>query len=401
MLTRNPVLKIGLKSTLPTSLTLVYASVIMIKLRPTVMQEHQILQHQFTIFIFSWATYTTLSYLKRRKSHAALTGNVAYPMGRSFNDERLKPDERNWEYWSTSQFMNWVKYNFRERCDDHHVDDVDTIDHLLEVIMSQRIQGATLPHLGVDELRSIGLSYGDSVMLFRDICDLIYNYPSRTRHWDTRRSLDRAYNNNRRQESKDPAKTGIDLDAWLGKKIGQTEVVTEEDDDDDDEEESTRAQVYEPREAKAPIQKESSSEYASASAQSPNTDGMLASLRSASAQGTPGNVQLDQALLNAMPPNIREIASRRPDLVQALIASKNSNGIDTSSHNPNGAGTVTGPFKSDKSLEGAGIGNNPNVMEHDLYSIEEEIDDESSGWFGAESNRHEMLGLLRRRGKTE
>ncbi len=55
-LARNPVLKIGLKSMLPASLSLVYGSVVMIILRP-VMQEHQILQYQLAIFIFFWATY--------------------------------------------------------------------------------------------------------------------------------------------------------------------------------------------------------------------------------------------------------------------------------------------------------------------------------------------------------
>ncbi len=307
-------------------------------------------------------------------------------MGRNLNDERLKPDERNWEYWSTPQFIEWVKYNFRDRCDDV---DGDTMDHLLEAIRSQRIQGATLAHLEVEDLRCIGLSFGDSMMLFHDICDLIHNYPSRSRHWDTRRSRDHIYNN-RREDNRDSTNTGIDLDAWLGKKIGQTKVVTEEEEDDEDDvEENMRAQVYDPREETATIQK-SSNEHASA--RLPSTDGTGSSAGPAFAKGTFGNVQLDEELLKAMPPNIREIAARRPDLVQALMASRS----DNDSRIPNDAG----PFlKTDKSLELRNR-DDKNEMEHDLYSVEEE-NDESGGWFSGESNSHEMLGLLRRRGKTE
>ena len=102
-------------------------------------------------------------------------------------------------------------------------------------------------------------------------------------------------------------------------------------------------------------------------------------------ESIPEEVQLkeiDPDLINSMPPNVREIASRRPDLVKALFSQKQLSESNTKSDIQ---------LKSIESLhhfggEDGNLDNLSNVMEQDEWS--------------SMNNRHEheeMIGLLRRR----
>eukprot|EP01083_Nonionella_stella_P108028 313633_1 len=66
-------------------------------------------------------------------------------------------DERNWERWNTHQFLNWTKHKYIEINNGDELDE-DDLGNLLMTIQSQRINGSSIPYLGIQEFRSMATS---------------------------------------------------------------------------------------------------------------------------------------------------------------------------------------------------------------------------------------------------
>lgn len=382
--------------------------------------------YQNAAFYTSWVV-TILHYaLQRRRKMSILNpssngkGMQNYDLYHNHKSQSYnrQPEERCWEDWSTDQFLQWVLSLFKDGGDGNHstsrqhslgpsfdnskagetTDESDgNVLDILDILSSEKINGACLPFVRLDQLRSFGIAYGEAVTLIKGMKALMLRYPSRTGAAAAAAQINE----------------GIDLDAWLGKKIRempQPESHTETDADansiesgtvnenayqqDDvmdiynNELASARAKAYMSREYGMELPdlrttNDSSKQDAPASSlalsrgdlQSPTTP--ASAMTNDSDDGMEANVNIDQALLDAMPASVREIAKKRPDLVQALMQNKQ------------------------EQVEAVALSrsNLPSISENDgRVPLEEFAGDEEYGnWNGPGGYNEETSGLLRRR----
>jgi len=406
--------KLWFRSLIPTSLILTYASLVMIKISISSFQER--MKIQAAIFGFSWLFFVELYYWRRKKflGVAAATGSAGTStiMAIGTSTHLTDHDERNWERWNTHEFLDWTKHKYIQF--NNEVDE-DDLANFLMMIQSQRINGASLPYLGIREFRSMGISHGNAVMLFHSLSVLMQQYSSSSRTTKSYRFSDsHAHAHAGAGESQSQSQNyheGIDLDAWLGKKIGQPP--PRNDDSDDEENNDIQPPPPPPPEAFAfsnisATKKEQSdfqesnnlglSNYpnnlrgddhratnvdslGAAPPQAAQSNGFGSGMASTS---TSTESQFDESLLSAMPPSVRDIAARRPDIVQALLAKKQQSIPEVKA----------GLFPID---EEAGDGDGGSGSREEL-DLEENVD---TDWNSGQFNTTEMMGLLRRRGKKD
>ena len=303
--------------------------------------------------------------------------NFRNSRAQSINDtERdLKPNETDWQDWNTNQLLDWVRdklfqeqshsncnttispnhydcyssspYNQRDASRQKskirvYIDD-DAIVGILETIREQGINGSILPYIQVQDLITMRVGYIHAVFLcvkFRNLMDTA--------------NINDSSNDTVDEHNKG---VGIDLDEWLGKKVGENQLLTGKNLDSNHDIEHNHdnmdfmnnnvshydsakeimsekfgmelPQVRQmPDQLPDPIPSMESNEHL------PMTQSQFISkptkpvASAASTASTTLNnknqsqIKLDQSLLNSLPPNIREIASRNPDLLMTMMQKK-------------------------------------------------------------------------------
>jgi len=91
---------------------------------------------------------------------------------------------------------------------------VDELQSLVEILDLERISGGSIPFIQLDDLRSMGISYGEAIHLMNEMGDLMRKYPSRNQHQRVHPQVQ--HNHNGGYKANDG---GIDLDDWLGRTI--------------------------------------------------------------------------------------------------------------------------------------------------------------------------------------
>ena len=333
--------------------------------------------------------------------------------------------------WTTYNYLD--RYNDANMKTNTRVDD-DTISIiqeefqcLINAFESERINGQSIPYLSLEHLRSMGISFGVAIEVLKGIQDLMVKFPKQSRelHIDLMESQNHQYQyhypnhtNNRKHghngqhasksNSNSSVRTdsnAIDLDAWLGKtsstsssttipvkKISMGEMnaamqmptsdggdfsMSEVKDlmkdrfglDVPEPDFATHNNMHPHSDAHANVNTHHAAlpEY-----QHPQVDDIAtptsAGLDSGLNSTPPG---LSEEFLKSMPPNVRDIAKRRPDLVKSLMQQtpSSSNNRDTGLRLDSNGGSTSN---------------------ESLVVIDEEIGD----W---QEDNHEMVGLLRRR----
>lgn len=334
---RRPIFQLSVRSAIPSSLVLLYFYLASKHLVVTTQSDYTLYDtYKFLVFGVSWLSCFLMNLRERRKKLKIIGLKSSIP---SAVYDLQKPNDRNWDNWTNDQCLNWVAYNYRERTPNMNEDELHFI---LNVLKKERIHGMTLPFLQKEDFVSIGISQGDAAFLFCDISKLTSRYPSQI-HRDNLNSID------------------IDLDKWLGKKIGQTPDHSVEDG-------PTQLQEFK---AESLEMDDEVVKNAFDLLTSDNDDNLPESEFSIAQDKLVSIDEIDRCTIDSMPPNIKEIASRRPDLVRALFQK----------HQPLKQNLPENSIKV--SIEDASI--------YESALIEHEHDDWQT------DSQSEMLGLLRRR----
>ena len=404
---------------------------------------------QLTSFVVSWIGFTLVALFKQRmwrgyvsgsnsKSNAFGQMNMNGNIG-TISNSISKPNERGWEHWNNSQCVQWTTYNYLDRYNDANmktntrVDDAnisiiqEEFQCLINAFESERINGQSIPYLSLEHLRSMGISFGVTIEVLKDIQDLMVKFPRQSRelHIDLMESQNHQYQypnhthnhkqkhgHNGQHASKSKSNSSvrtnsneieIDLDAWLGKTSSSSSSTT------------------------IPVKKISMGEM-KAAMQMPTSDGgdfsmsevkdlmkdrfgldvpepdfathnmhqhlhAHANVNTHAALpeyqlsqvddiATPTSAGLDSGLnstppgfseefLKSMPPNVRDIAKRRPDLVKSLMQQT--------------------PSSSNNRDIGLRLDSNGGSTSNESLVV---IDEEIGDW---QEDNHEMVGLIRRR----
>jgi len=360
-------------------------------------------------------------------------------------------DENQWQKWTNDHLLSWIKalyekqeklqklqsvsryscgrpgsgsnnYNIAAKSNvDIQLDNIndEVILQILETFQKQGINGSFLPYVQVQDLIRMGIPYCHAVHLCVNFRALI----------DKSQPLDEHFNN-----TENGGEVGIDLDKWLGKKIGggstsssvvhdavavngAEEIYTVNNDQEGEVHTGLQEASPSPSPQYDHVKDIMSSRYGmelpelrqpsnTHNAQSPSmptqtqrqppmpppTTNNVASMKNSDNE----NMTIDLALLDAMPPNIREIASRRPDLVKAIhkkfvIESSNERITEKSTSRPKVV-----RFEMDQL-------NDPDEEEGNEMSQHNDFIENSDGGSGANyfdseiEGMDEMVGLLRRR----
>lgn len=336
---RHPMLQIFLRSIIPASLPWLFSdfafrcTASFIHLKPSIVSTYKV-----SILGVSWICCFLLGIRSRRK---ILKAAIQYSLPIAANDISTS-DERNWGSWNNQQCRNWIVFNYRGRIKNMSEDDLYKI---LGIFKKERICGEALKLLQKDDFVAMGLSHGDSALIASDIINLTSRYPSQ-----------------KRENS-----TTIDLEEWLGKKIGQTSIKPPN---------LNPAEVFD-------INGTSLNSLISAN-DNPVLDenDVLPSHTHLEhfAKEISAN-DIDPNLIKSMPPNVREIASRRPDLVRALFSQKKQ----SESKDKSGLRIAATENLEQSEAENDVADNLTNVVQQDEWSSESRHEHE------------EMIGLLRRR----
>ncbi|GFH53227.1 predicted protein [Chaetoceros tenuissimus] len=325
----------------------------------------------------------------------------------------MKPDERSWEQWSTNQVLQWISCIYTSENSSVHASrhssniklgDGD-LDDILDIVSRERIHGACLPALNMNDLRSFGMSYGEAMVLLCEISELMQQFPpTKVYHATSGYSIRGVESASSNRNSHD----GIDLDEWLGRKNLNSEQPAPQ----------PMLQVQAPQFPPQPqvntVGNSSSQAGTSSNIHKDLIEMRLAEIKAKSGisndiespvpppsstlqtQQPPIDINnIDPKILETMPPGVREIAKRRPDLVQALIQNKQ----EQMKHDAN----KLSPIREESTNQGL-----DGVIDQDMDSIEameyhedhfgEDGMDEEYG-FGSDDFNDEMVGLVRRRRK--
>ena len=328
----------------------------------------------------------------------------------------MKPDERSWEQWSTNQVLQWVSCIYTSEHSSVHASKHSSniklgdgdLDDILDIVSRERIYGPCLPALNMNDLRSFGMSYGEAMVLLCGISELMQQFPpTKVYHATSGYSIRGAESGPSNRNSHD----GIDLDEWLGRKnlssVAQQPAP------------QPMLQVQAPQFPPQPqvnaVGNSSSQAGASSNIHKDLIEMRLAEIKAKSGisndiespvpRPAPSTLQtqqppidinnIDPKILEAMPPGVREIAKRRPDLVQALIQNKQ----EQMKHDANKLSSIR-EESTNQGLDGE--------IDQDMDSIEameyhedhfgEDGMDEEYG-FASDDFNDEMVGLVRRRRK--
>lgn len=407
-------------------------------------------------FIILWGLFTLWAIKRRREIIKKpvirkYSDSLPYQFGSlSQNDNEHHAIESGWRKWTTAQLLSWVRDVYYEqmlhqnqnssRADyfqhatsnniKYHrnendlqtrnqiridIDD-DTLIHIMETIKKQRLNGSVLPYVTVEDLVTMGIAYSHSVFLytrFRKLIDAIAANDLNGRSTDREQS--------------------IDLDEWLGKKISgvhhkSSSVSNKPNDDcfdgegteyeDDVQTTNSSSQQYdhvkdimmdkfglELPQLKNPNATTHQSTITKPSSGNSNYSTNQTNLKSSSPTAVDFNYgpfestpKLDQKLLDAMPPNIRDIASRRPDLVMAMQEKFKS----TKSQAVQPMNIIkrdrTVRFKDEELDDGKLASTEASLnVEYDDEEGSDEFQSHKLGYNETIEEADEMLGLLRRR----
>ena len=118
------------------------------------------------LFIFaslaSWLWYSN----HRRRQRQSLVGMPVVTSTANLSSANL--DECHWNQWTRSQVLQWIA----------NLDD-EWRFRVCSLLAPEAITGSILKGMTTDDLRSMGLSYGDARRLVNHINDLISRYPDR------------------------------------------------------------------------------------------------------------------------------------------------------------------------------------------------------------------------------
>lgn len=336
---RRPILQIFLRSTIPASIPWLYLDFAFRTKESFFLLEHSITTtYKLSIFGLSWLCWFLLGLRSRRNILKAV---LQFSLPIATNDIS-NPDERNWDSWDNQQCQNWIMFNYRRRM--KYVSE-DDLYRILGIFKNERICGESLKVLQKEDFVAMGLSHGDSALIASDILSLNSRYPRQ------------------KQENL----TTIDLEEWLGKKIGQTSIKPPKLDP---------AQVFDMNgtslNALCVDDDNKVLDESGAIQLHTNMDHLTEDISA--------NV-IDPNLIDSMPPNVREIASRRPDLVQALFSQR----YRSVSEGESGLQAASEEDIEKSEVEGDTFDDHTGGIEQDEWSSENRREHE------------EMIGLLRRR----
>ena len=392
-------LKTMLQSSIPSSLLLLYTTVSMKILQLGIHEEDKIFW-QWASFVAGWIFCTVGSLARKRR----LTGGMSTLHSNSFVGQANQhhfavPDERGWEHWSTQKFLQWVIFTHASKpsinSNSQAVDDADELQVLLDVLEEERMTGESIPFLQLDDLRAMGISFGEAIGLLTQIQCLLHKYPSRNQSFQ-HHHISRAGVPTYPQENRNSG-DGIDLDAWLGNKDQQNGSRRGDAADklgpDGNENAMQQAKDFmsdrfgielpivmnndNPGQKKLPPA-DSADAYKVEAKKPPPSFAKSSVIKKNEVRKTYFD-GIDEAFLNAMPPNVREIAQRRPDLVKSLMSNV----------------PADIPLKGQRLMA---VKDDNDTAHSSLYTDEPlEVIDEEIGYCQEQPKNQEMMGLLRRR----
>ena len=503
-------LKMILKAAIPATIVLLYATIwiqLEINMKMGMSNGYRNLmngeQWQQTIFFITWFATIVYYTLQRRRIIKSL--KIHNSDSSSSNDFYSQSgmgvgmgDKKKWEHWSTEEFLSWVVSIYRIEMhqrrrghghghghgsganqisygDTSHTDmdmdnnttttmDESDIIEIVAILSQEKIHGGCIPFLQLNHLRSFGISYGAAVIMIKGMEELTGVSAAARMQSQSYPGVGGGLGD----------EDGIDLDEWLGRKIGEikpptsthdklynvddpailAEVISalndaengNKDADGDDarqqqdfgmggmdvdnmdidsnELDSGRAKEFmnsrfglelpEVRTGKGlstQEQEQDTRTLISSSASSmpmPMSNGSNGNNGDSVGMEENSNVQFDQALLDSMPESVRDIAKRRPDLVQALMQSKQQQTESVARSRANlpsiledgnqgdlGVGMGGGEYTSSRSSPGERQNCMPGFEEADAE------DEEYGNWDGTGGYNDERFGLLRRRSTPE
>ena len=460
--------KLATASVVPASLTFVYMCLLVQFLGKNELEENEstfyedkhrgiyISKHDMSlvVFVLIWVSIMYCKTRRRQNKPFQIHNPALVPQTSIFNflsricstktnefDHDLSLNEKDWESWTNSDLIAWVKllykkqtqtldsmtglngykndYRNKPQRDVAHggvqieIDD-EVLLQTLTILREQMINGSVLPHIQVNDLVAMGIKFSYSIFLHVRIQKLIHSEPRNMNPYE------------RDSESGD----GIDLEKWLGKKIGgsyEKSISHSDSDQESDSEEyhneskiPQHAGLHDPTslpqvsgandimsarfgvelpELKVPPgidMKQSSTPIPRVNATAAGKKSALKPQSTKSASQTIPS--LDPNFLQSMPPNIREIASRNPELVKALhdkfLFEKNQ---------AFEAQNVTSTREKMVRFQMDG-GDNDVVQSEGLNDYDEEAGEfENSNYDNKNMNDFddEMVGLLRRRSTNQ
>jgi len=348
------------------------------------------------------------------------------------------------------------------------MDESDIVE-IVAVLSIEKIHGGCICFLQLDHLRSFGISYGAAVVLIKGMQELMFRHPSKSGvpvgGVPAARMQSQSHSG---AGAGAGAGEGIDLDEWLGKKIGVMPPPTSTRTSDrlyNVDDPSILAEVmsavneHETGNANPKTNTNTntntnvehqdfgtggmdmemgnmdSNELASGRAKefmnnrfglelpelrtgqdlpmqdihtpiSPSASSCTMSMPTGSDGDSVGmednsNMQLDQALLDSMPASVRDIAKRRPDLVQTLIQSKQQQ-IESLARSRSNLPSILeddnqGEFTSRDAVTVNDEGMTRLEPQNCMPGFAEAEDEEYGSWDGTGGYNDERFGLLRRR----
>ena len=306
-------------------------------------------------------------------------------------------NEREWHNWNTRDTLDWIQSNLGGgTLSQTSHEEYETKREILLLLRVQRINGQALAYMTVERLCAMGLTFGDSVNLHSKIQVLMNPYSNpRSTTASSCGYYESSSNNNE--------EVHIDLDEWLGNKKKdppRNDPVPSDDVADEPVDNGIHAPCHHLSEKdwtatpKIESAMELSDRIGVPFIQSPmqshaklpmhpnivNED----TIRSSVTEN-----HIDPKVLEQMPPNIREIAMRQPQLVQDILMNKRkSSGPDGGFRNT--PGTKSFKTSADTAEQSPGR-KHVHTKKTVSFALDATIaeDDESVG--------EEMVGLLRKR----
>ena len=371
----------------------------------------------FFIFIIIWGFLTWRIWISRQKIlYGPQYGSKTSDIGLPYQVTNLDYDnEDEWNVRTNEQLICWIRSKLHQQqhyqmllCNNnnpysksryvHQIDnkkelictendkrledtyiyvDDDVIIDILQTMMVQEINGSILPYIQIQDLVNMGIRYAHAVYLFKSF----------------RLLMERNTQANMMKLEHDGEGVGIDLDKWLGKKIGAVQSSHQEDESND---------VFSPYPPYGEVKDIMSRKFGMTIPQA-KTPGKtmgetsalpesllrsyMSPLMATSNQNVSGHteLELDEKFLDEMPPNIREIAERNPEFVMAMqqkISHEKNQPLQSTSYSQRERKVR---FQDDI------------VQETESDFEEDEINEEGYGTKNTIVDLDEMVGLLRRR----
>eukprot|EP00978_Attheya_sp_CCMP212_P047996 scaffold458340_cov59-Attheya_sp.AAC.1 len=251
--------------------------------------------------------------------------------------------EEEWYRWTSSQVISWLleQQQQQQQQQQHHDDwPPGTAEEMIAPLAGEGVDGSILPSLTVEHVRSFGISFGNAVRLVSQIDRLVQTYPNDNNNTNTIR------HDTSRQSRQTSYAGGDDIlerDGWWSK----PNVSTKQQPQQQQQPSSNDTRIItdmdleeQPHDSNVPHGPDENEERARQIMKDKfgfNLPEMRSTPSSFSQPPLSNDMMSPEQLLTMetgpLPPDMQEIASRRPDLVKRLMELRGSQEQTESSNN--------------------------------------------------------------------